>query len=127
MSENVSKKLTTKQRKALDALLEGAKIKDAALVAGVATRTLQRWREQEAFAFELQRRSTQATKDAARRLTGNMDDMLDVLLELAIDKLGMVPYSVRVRAALGWIDRQAKLVEMADILARLEALEAVVR
>lgn len=127
MSENVTRKLTTKQRKGLEALLAGAKVKDAALKAGVATRTIQRWRdENEAFAFELQRLSTQATKDAARRLTGNMDDMLDVLLKIANDERGMVPPGVRVRAALGWIDRQARLVEMAEILERLEALEQVV-
>ena len=127
MSDNVARSLTTKQRKALEALLAGDKVKDAALKAGVATRTIQRWRdEHEAFAFELQKRSTQATKDAARRLTANMDDMLDVLLAIAGDERGMVPPGVRVRAALGWVDRQVKLVELADIAGRLEVLEQVV-
>ena len=124
MSENDAKSLTTKQRKALEALLSGSKVKDAALAAGVTSRTVQRWRDTEAFAFELQRRSTLAVKDAATRMTANMDAMLDVLLAVAEDEAA--PRHVRVRAALGWIDRQAKVVELAEILERLDALESLV-
>jgi hypothetical protein len=125
MSENGVKNLTPRQRKAIEALLAGAKLNEAAVAAGVHPRTLSRWKEQEAFAFHLRRLSTLAVKDAATRLTGGMDAMLDVLQEVALDD--EAPRHVRIRAALGWIDRQTKLVEVADILERLESLEAVVR
>ena len=59
-------------------------------------------------------------------MTAGMNDMLDVLLTIATDKRGMVPPGVRVRAAVAWIDRQAKLVELADVLERLDALEEAV-
>ena len=124
MSQNVTKRLTPKQRKAIDALLAGAKQKDAALAANVTYRTLARWHQQEAFASELQRRSTAATKDAALRLTGGLDAMLDVLLEVAQDE--DAPRHVRVRAATAWLDRQLKVVELADVLERLDRREEVV-
>ena len=121
MSPNDSKKLTPRQKRAIEALLAGAKHKDAALVANVSPRTLSRWKDTKAFASELQRRSGQAVKDAATRMTGNMDAMLDVLLEVANDD--MAPRHVRVRAATSWIDRQGRLVELAEVLERLDALE----
>ncbi len=123
MSENGTQMLTSKQRKAIEALLEGAKVKEAALVAGVSTRTLQRWREQEAFALELHQRNTHAIKDAAMRLTAHFDDMLDVLLAIAKDEQGMYSESVRVRAALGWIDRQIRMMETTEVLERILRLE----
>ena len=123
MSENGTQKLTSTQRKAIEALLEGAKVKEAALVAGVSTRTLQRWREQEAFALELHQRNTHAIKDAAMRLTAHFDDMLDVLLAIAKDEQGMYSESVRVRAALGWIDRQIRMMETTEVLERILRLE----
>jgi hypothetical protein len=125
MSENDAKSLTWKQKKALSSLLTGAKVKDAALVAGVAERTVYRWQTEEAFALELHRRSTLATKDAARRLTTGLDDMLDVIMDIALDE--EASRHVRLRAALGWIDRQYKVVELADVLERLDMLEQVVR
>ena len=121
MSPNDTKKLTARQKKAIEALLSGYKVKDAALAVGVSDRTLARWRDDKAFASELQRRSGQAVKDAATRMTGNMDAMLDVLLEVANDD--MAPRHVRVRAATSWIDRQGRLVELAEVLERLDALE----
>jgi hypothetical protein len=121
MSSNDKKKLTPRQKKALTAVLAGARWNEAALAAGVHERTVHRWREQEAFAFELQRLSTAAVKDAAVRLSGGMFKMLDVLEEIALDE--DAPRHVRVRAVLGWIDRQAKVVEVAEIFERIERVE----
>jgi len=125
MSPNDTKELTWKQKKALDSLLTGAKVKDAAVVAGVADRTVYRWQTEEAFALELQRRSTLATKDAARRLTTGLDDMLDVLMDIAKDQ--EATDHVRVRAANAWIGHQYRLVELGEVLERLDALELVVK
>ena len=76
MSENVAKRMTPRQRKALTALLAGARWKEAAAVAGVSERTVHRWREQEAFAFELQRLSAAAVKEAAIRLSGTVHNRI---------------------------------------------------
>ena len=121
MSENVTKTLSTKQRKALESLLSGVKVKEAALAGGVTERTIHRWQNEAAFAAELRERSTLATRNAARRLTAGMDDMLDVLLAIALDE--ETPRHTRVRAALGWLDRQLKVTELAEVLARIERLE----
>lgn len=123
MSENVSKKPTTKQRRAIEALLEGKKIKDAAMLAGVATRTLQRWRKQPAFSSELSERTAQLMGDAVLRMVGNMDLSSDVLVELAEDKIGHVPFSVRLRAARYIQEGGIKLMEIHELEQRISALE----
>lgn len=124
MSANDTSSLTWKQKKALNSLLTGAKVQDAALVAGVADRTVYRWQTQQAFALELQRRSTLATKDAARRLTTGLDDMLDVIMSIAKDQ--EASDHVRVIAAKAWIGHQYKLVELGEVLERLDVLERTV-
>jgi hypothetical protein len=126
MSENDREKrrLTAKQRRAIEALLSGATKGQAADAAGVTPRTLSRWRSLPEFDDELRWRSNQAIDDATRRLTGGLDRMVDVLLAVAEDAES--PASVRVRAALGWINAQVKLVELNEVIERLEALESVV-
>jgi len=126
MSENDQEKrrLTVKQRRAIEALLCGSTKGQAADAAGVTPRTLTRWRSQPEFDDELRRRSNQAIDDATRRLTGGLDRMVEVLLSVAEDVES--PASVRVRAALGWINAQIKFIELNEVLERLETLEAVV-
>ena len=123
MSENVSKKLTTKQRRAIEALLAGKKIKDAAMLAGVTTRTLQRWRKQPVFSSELSDRTSQLMGDAVLRMVGNMDLSSDVLVELAEDKIGHVPFSVRLRAAKYIQEGGIRLMELHELEERISVLE----
>ena len=121
MTENVSKNLTSKQRKAVDALVGGAKVKDAAIAAGVTPRTMARWRDQKGFTAEVQRLQVLTRRDSTTRLIGNADNMLDVLLSIAEDD--ETPPAVRVRASLGWLDHKHRSVEQTELEERIAALE----
>lgn len=124
MSENGSrnKKLTSKQYAAMAALLDGKSYSQAALVAGVSERTVFRWRDEVAeFNDELERRGRRAIRDATTQLTGGLETAISFLLAVVNDQ--DAPYSVRVRAALGLIDKQLSLVEQTEIVERIAALE----
>lgn len=123
MSQNVqeTRRLTPKQRRALDALLSGATVGHASGAAGVTTRTLARWRLQPDFSHELRRRTTQAVGDATRRLAGSLDVAVDVLRLVMLD--ATEPAAVRVRAAKVALDTGLRLMELTEVLERLETLE----
>lgn len=125
-NDTLDKKITAKQQKALEALLDGRNREDAALAAGVTARTLYRWLNEPEFAAfqaEVSTHQTRAISLASIRLTGGIASCADYLLSVIEDE--DAPPSVRVRAALGWLDKQIKFVEVNEILLRLEALEAV--
>ncbi len=116
-------KLNTKQYRAIEAMLSGLSKQQAAQAAGVNARTVSRWiHEHVAFSDELTRLSKASVHNAARRLTGGLDKMLNVLIAVAEDETE--PSSVRIRAALGWLNAQIRLVEQSEIVAKLDELEA---
>ncbi len=116
-------KLSTKQWRAIEALLSGSSKKQAAAAAGVLPRTLSRWlTDNVEFSNELTRQSKASVHSAARRLTGGVGRMLDVLVTVAEDTNELS--GVRVRAALGWLNAQIRLVEQSEIVAKLDELEA---
>lgn len=123
MSEKTDN-LTAKQRRALDALLSGLTKAQAAAAAGVTVRTLARWRADDAFDDALRDATHAATRDAAVRLAGMMDKSLTVIGGMLDDD--DTTASVRLRAALATIDAHLRLLEVTDVLERLEALESVV-
>ena len=120
-NSNQNQKLTVKQRSCVAALVDGQNYEQAAMSAGVSTRTIARWRELPHFEQALQQAGARSIADATRKLTGGLDTAIDFLLGVIVND--KAPYSVRTRAALGLIDRQIRLVEVNDILPRLEALE----
>ena len=124
MSTNSSaeRKLSAKQETALSALLAGKSFQQAALAAGVHERTLYRWRELPEFSSELERRGRRAMQDAARQLTGSLESAVSFLRGVMSDE--SAPAGVRVRAALGLIDRQIRLVELVELEERIAALES---
>ncbi len=115
-------KVPPKQIKALEALLEGANIQDAATAAGVNRKTLGRWLQEPAFWKLYQVNSVRSLELAARRLTGKLDMAVDMLTSVMEDE--DAPAGVRLRAAQQVIDGSLKLLEVADIQERLTALEA---
>jgi len=121
-SDNLNAKLTVKQRACVAAMVDGQSYSQAAMSAGVTPRTIARWRELPHFEQALQQAGSRSISDAARQLTGGLETAIDFLL--GVIENDDAPYSVRTRAALGLIDRQIRLVEITDILPRLEALEA---
>jgi len=123
MTENgkQNQKLTARQRKAIAAMTAGRNYEQAAMSAGVSTRTIARWREMPHFEDALQSAGQTAIGDASRKLTAGLETAVDFLLAVIQDE--DAPPSVRVRAALGLIDRQIRLKETTEIMARLESLE----
>ncbi len=115
-------KVPPKQVKALEALLDGANIQDAATAAGVNRKTLGRWLQEPAFWKLYQVNSVRSLELAARRLTGKLDMAVDMLTSVMEDE--DAPAGVRLRAAQQVIDGSLKLLEVADIQERLTALEA---
>ena len=127
MSEKVKqKKLTPRQNRALGALLVGSSQQDAAEVAGVSEQTIYRWMtKDETFSDELQRRSNQAVKDATRRLSTSLDMAVTVFQDTMQDE--SINQSLRLRAANYAASHALKLLEMSEVLERLESLEAALQ
>lgn len=122
MEGTAERKLTGKQAKALDALLDGANVQTAAALAGVNRKTLSRWLAHDVLfwnAYQVQSRAS--LQLAARRLTNKLDDAVELLGALVVDD--KAPAGVRLRAAQLTLDGALRLLETADVLQRLDALE----
>jgi len=127
MSQNVTdKKLTPRQQRAIGALLTGGTHQDAAAAAGLKNRrTIERWLEQEDFAGELHERSQETVHEASRRLAGTLDLAVNTFREIMNDM--DQPASVRLRAANYAATHALKLLEVSEVLRRLDALEDMVK
>ncbi len=120
-SEN---QLSTEQRRAIAVLVSGGSFEAAALAAGRVVGTIYKWRTMDdAFNRELDKHARTAVKDATLQMTGSLTMCVDFLQEVIQDT--DVTTNTRVRAALGLIDRQIRMLEVTDIMVRLEALEDV--
>ena len=92
MSEDVRKcpdaenALSPKQRAAIDLLLLGKSASDTARAVEVDPRTVYRWRHDERFADELQRRHRELWSLAAERLKALVHPSLDVLEKQLADR-----------------------------------------
>lgn len=116
-------RLKGKQAKALDGLLDGLNVQDAAALAGVNRKTLSRWLNEDAtFWKAYQLHSHAALQLAARRLTSRLDGAVELLGSVMEDE--EAPAGVRLRAAAQVIDGSLRLLETADFAERLLALEA---
>ena len=116
-------RLTTPQRKALAMLLDGAKPSQAAAAVNVSARTMSRWlHEDERFGHEVRQATRQTTYTASARNSANVHKAIDVI-GAVIDDEAVRPAD-RLRAAMYSIDAHLRLIEVTDILERLEALEA---
>ena len=114
-------KLSAKQVKGLEALLDGANVQTAAERAGVNRKTLGRWLTEPLFWKTYQLNSRRGLELAARRLTGKLDGAVELLSSVMEDD--EAPPAVRLRAAQHVIDGSLRLLEVTDIQDRLAALE----
>ena len=116
--------LSTKQQKALDALLRGCTQDAAAREAGVSRRTLGRWMSRN-VAFQ------QALRSAEQEALQRIHRRLVALAESACDALGQAlrgeAQPAQVRAADVVLARLMPLRELVEIEERLKALEEKVR
>lgn len=121
MSENVTDNgLTSKQQAAIRALLETSSPAAAAGQIGVTPRTVYRWLKEPAFVSALRAAEGEALRGLSRRLAGLGNAAADALRDALKEDQ---PMAVRLRAAEQVLTRGPALVELTDILARIEALE----
>lgn len=114
--------ISTKQKKAIAAILTTSTQEEAAEAAGVGHRTLARWlAEDAAFRQELKRAEGDAIDAAVRRLVGLQDAVVNVFDDVLADP--SVSPTVRLRAASAVIDYLLRLRELRNLEERLTALE----
>ena len=113
--------ISSRQHRALAALLEQPTIGKASEVSGVPVRTLHSWLKEPSFSAEYSSMRRQATQQAIARIQQYSANAAGTLVQLmASDK----PAAVRLAAARTVMELAIKSVEIDDIAARLEALEA---
>ena len=123
MSDNgrAEPKLTTKQRRFINALLVSNTIRDAAKTSDIAERTAYRWLRTEPVKSALSEALDAALGQAAARCSGAMAASLQVLLAIAEDI--EAPASARVSAARTILEGGPKLRESLELSDRVTALE----
>jgi phenylpyruvate tautomerase PptA (4-oxalocrotonate tautomerase family) len=118
----MGKSVTPRQQRALEALLAGATVAEAAAAAGVARKTVYSWIQSPAFRAELdaaQRAAIEAITRRIVRLAEAATEALRVALEEA-------PPATRVRAADVLLRRLLEFREFTALEERVAALEAAV-
>jgi len=117
-------KLTQKQDKLFAALLTEETIMMAAEKAGVAEVTVYRWLKLDEFQTAYRQAKTETVRQAIAQLQKNSGVAVRVLREIAQDT--DAPASSRVSAARTILETSVKAVELDDLAARVETLEALI-
>ena len=119
MSKNES--LSSKQRRALHALLIQPTIAGAAVYCGVAESTLYRWLADADFHAALAEAEGLAIDAAARRLVGLTETAIETLACVLVDP--QVAVAVRLRAVEAVLANMLRLRELGTLEQRLAKLE----
>jgi hypothetical protein len=123
MPENSDNGISTKQQKAIAALLSERTLGAAAKKAGIAERTLYNWLTEPAFRVALRSAEGAMLETVTRRLSAGQSIALDAL-ETLVKKAKYE--STRRQAAVDWLTMFMKYHDLNDIDERLTALEAAV-
>lgn len=114
--------MTGKQTAALTALLSGKTKGEAAKLAGVSSSTLRRWlTDDTAFKAAYRRGLDGLLQDASAKARAAMGEAVDTLKEIMLDTDEQA--TPRISAADKVLGHGLKLIEAADILARLQEIE----
>lgn len=114
--------MTAKQEKLLAALLASPTIQSAAKIAGVSEATALRYLKESEFSEAYRAARAAVVSHAVSQLQGACGDAVATLREVASDR--QVPASSRVSAARAILDTSLKSIELDDLAARIERLEA---
>jgi len=123
MQENSENSITTKQQKAITALLTERTTGAAAKTAGISERTLYTWLNEPAFRGALRSAEKAILDDVTRRLSAGQTLALDTLEKLVKSARHE---STKLRASVAWLEMSLKFRDMQDIEERLTALEAAI-
>lgn len=123
MQENTENSITTKQQKAIAALLSERTIGAAAKKAGIAERTLYTWLKDADFRAALRSVEKDMLENVTRRLSAGQSLALDAL-ETLIQKAKHE--STRRQAAIDWLNLSLKFIDVLNLEERLTALEAAI-
>lgn len=116
--------LSIKQTRAIAALITCKDVVDAAEKAQVGERSLRRWlAEDEQFQDALKAADAEIINTAMRRLAEAVDSALTVILVIMLQPGN--PVSVRLRAALGVLEKLVKLRELNTLEERIAKLEGL--
>jgi hypothetical protein len=113
--------LSPKQRKAVEALLTTGEVKAAATEAGVHRDTLHRWLKQPAFLEAVRAAEAEALDELSRLLVRLGRTAVATIAKAMSDPV--TPVATRVRAADVALGRLLQLRELAQLEARVQALE----
>jgi hypothetical protein len=113
--------LSPKQRKAVAALLTTGEVKAAATEAGIHRDTLHRWLREPAFLDAVRQAEVAALDELSRLLVGLGRTAVATIAEAMSDPV--TPVATRVRAADVALGRLLQLRELAQLEARVQALE----
>lgn len=116
--------LTTRQQKAIAALLTSRDAKAAAAAAHIGYRTLCRWLTEPAFKAALMQSEGEAIDTATRRLLGLQDAAIDTFDTILTDEKAAL--AIKLRAAQAILDYLLRLRELRNIEQRLVELEKAV-
>jgi hypothetical protein len=105
----------------IHALLTTRSTSEASQVSGVPIRTINRWRNQEAFKQALGYASSEHLKNLTTRLNYASESALDTLLSIVEDP--SVASGVRARSAIALIEMRLKTDELYSIRLKLDTLE----
>ena len=117
MTQNV----TSRQRKAIEALLFTPTITAASETVGVTRNTIYRWLRDPTFASELQRVQSDRFAQTTRAAVDAMTSAIDTLKNIAGD--AKAPAGARVSASRAILECAARLTEIAALNERLSKLE----
>ncbi len=116
--------ITSKQRKAIEALAGGTTNEQAAIYAGVTERTIYKWHIDPAFSQALTDASGVILSDTIRALTASAVSAVETLKTIAEDKAEKG--STRVSAARAILDSTIRLKEIIEFEKRITALERAI-
>lgn len=123
MQENSENSITTKQQKAIAAMLSERTTTAAAKKAGISERTLYTWLNEPAFRGALRKAEKAILDDVTRRLSAGQTLALDTLEKLVKSARHE---STKLRASVAWLEMSLKYRDAQDIEERLTALEAAI-
>lgn len=125
ISDELTKNLTSKQRAAVSALLEGKTQAQAATAAGVSAKTVWRWlADNNDFQTAVKGHSILALKAARVQLAGSLETAVETIIDIMTMIKPNQGSGTRLRAAGMVLDNALRMAEMTDVLERLEAIEA---